>query len=415
MSKIMVLSVGFGDSDANSICTKQLIDGLHKKGNTVDLYCIKKSIKNEDIKTEFGNVFYFYNEYTDINCYFEKRGKDVNKLPKFLKYSIKITRRIKSIFYPKTGNVYGDTIKRRALFSKVKEENAKSRYDLIIAVVQPFGFAILASKIKKLLNNVPDCYLYMLDPYVFNYTMPASKTEKRKKQFEKYTCNYDGMIITRGIYEETQRKQFQINKKHVVVDLPNLVENKAYEIRNNYPDKTEVLFAGWFYKDIRNPELMFRVFEKLFNINENLALTLFSRGCNDIVNDFAKKYSDRVNLCGIVTHQELQNYTRGVNILLNLGNSIVNQLPSKVFEYIAIGKPIINFYFNDDDTSLYYLIKYPLAYNFKLTNYKEEDISDLNRFIVENFDKHISYDEATVGMQEARAENVIAKIIEFIF
>ena len=67
MSKIMVLSVGFGDSDANSICTKQLIDGLHKKGNTVDLYCIKKSIKNEDIKTEFGNVFYFYNEYTDIN------------------------------------------------------------------------------------------------------------------------------------------------------------------------------------------------------------------------------------------------------------------------------------------------------------------------------------------------------------
>lgn len=414
MSRVILLSIGFNDSDANSICTRQIINGLRENGDSVDLYCIKKSIKDIDTETEFGKVFYFYNEYTEINCFFEKSGKEINSLPLLIKYAVKALQRLKSIPYTKFGNIYGDTIKRTPLFSKIIEEDNKKHYDKIIAVVQPFAYAKLAGEIKKKLNNRPSCYLYMLDPYVFNYTMSEKNIENRKKQFEKYTENFDGMIITRGIYEEAKRKSFCINKDCIVVDLPNLVEKQRTEHSKNLPDKTEILFAGWFYKNIRNPRKMIPVLDRILENDDKTVVTMFCRGCAETIENFAERHGNNVNIKGIVPHSELEQYAEGADILLNLGNTIVNQLPSKVFEYIASGKPIINFYFDDKDTSLYYLKKYPLAYNFNLNNYSETDIEGLRKFIREKAGLRISYNEATENFSEAKAENVVKKIVKFI-
>lgn len=56
-------------------------------------------------------------------------------------------------------------------------------------------------------------------------------------------------------------------------------------------------------------------------------------------------------------------------MLLNIGNSTNNQLPSKVLEYIGTGKPIISIYNIEDDTSNLYLKKYP---NSLLINQKDD-------------------------------------------
>ncbi len=414
MSRIMLLTVGFQDSDANSICSKHIINGFVKNGDTVDLYCIKKSINDIDRETAFGNVFYFYNEYTKVSCFFEKRGKNISKMPTIQKYAVKILQHLRSIFYQKFENVYGDTIIKSALMRKVKEENVKEPYDIIIAVSQPFAYAMLAEKIKKKLKGNPKSYLYMLDPYVYNYTMSVKKMKKRQRQFKKYTDNVDGLIITRGVYEEAVRKKFDLHGRYIVVDLPNLVCKENVTGCNNYSDKTEILFGGWFYKDIRNPIKMLPILGQILSKNKDVIFTLYCRGCEDAVNKFVEKYPLNVDIKGIISHDEFEKYAEGANILLNLGNTIINQLPSKVFEYIASGKPIINFYFDERDTSLYYLKKYPLAFNLNLNNYTQSDVEGLAQFISENSSKRVSYNEATRNMPEARADNVISKIVHFV-
>jgi hypothetical protein len=47
--------------------------------------------------------------------------------------------------------------------------------------------------------------------------------------------------------------------------------------------------------------------------------------------------------------------------LVNIGNATVAQIPSKVVEYVAAGKPILNVVTREDDSTAEFLKRYPLA------------------------------------------------------
>ena len=46
---------------------------------------------------------------------------------------------------------------------------------------------------------------------------------------------------------------------------------------------------------------------------------------------------------------------------MNLGNAVDNQLPSKLFDYFAAGKPVLHLCVIENDPALPYLARYPLA------------------------------------------------------
>ena len=54
--------------------------------------------------------------------------------------------------------------------------------------------------------------------------------------------------------------------------------------------------------------------------------------------------------------------------LISIGNKDFPYVPSKIFEYMSTGKPIIHFYHNDDDSCLGYLQRYRNACLIDLRN-----------------------------------------------
>lgn len=408
-AKILLLTVGYNDSDANSICARNVAEELYSRGNVVDMCCIKKSINDVDGQTSFGKLFYVLNEYTKILCRLEQKGVSFSKLPKLIQYAIKIKQKIKSIGYTRTGNQYGDTIIRKDFYAAVQRNQMSGNYDAIVAIAQPFGWAVLANELKERYPGAK-IYLYMLDPYIYNYTLPQSKIEYRKKQFKRFTNNLDGIIFTRGIKEEAEKHNCTIRKRSITVDLPNMIPHKTMQTKN-YLDKIELMFAGRFYPDIRNPQKMFKVLRQI--LDERTIFSMFSRGCDAMANSFTQS-CPHVKQMDFLPHEKYVKYFEGVDILVNLENTIPNQLPSKVFEYIASGKPIINFYEDENSMGLHYFCRYPLAFNFNLNQYQTSDIIRLRNFIVESVGKRLTYDEATALMQEARAENVLGVIVDFV-
>lgn len=408
-AKILLLTVGYNDSDANSICARNVAEELYSRGNVVDMCCIKKSINDVDGQTSFGKLFYVLNEYTKILCRLEQKGVSFSKLPKLIQYAIKIKQKIKSIGYTRTGNQYGDTIIRKDFYAAVQRNQMSGNYDAIVAIAQPFGWAVLANELKERYPGAK-IYLYMLDPYIYNYTLPQNKIEYRKKQFKRFTNNLDGIIFTRGIKEEAEKHNCTIRKRSITVDLPNMIPHKTMQTKN-YLDKIELMFAGRFYPDIRNPQKMFNVLLQI--LDERTIFSMFSRGCDAMANSFTQS-CPHVKQMDFLPHEKYVKYFEGVDILVNLENTIPNQLPSKVFEYIASGKPIINFYEDENSMGLHYFCRYPLAFNFNLNHYKTSDIIRLRGFIAESVGKRLTYDEATALMQEARAENVLKVIADFI-
>lgn len=408
-AKILLLTVGYNDSDANSICARNVAEELYSRGNVVDMCCIKKSINDVDGQTSFGKLFYVLNEYTKILCRLEQKGVSFSKLTKLIQYAIKIKQKIKSIGYTRTGNQYGDTIIRKDFYAAVQRNQMSGNYDAIVAIAQPFGWAVLANELKERYPGAK-IYLYMLDPYIYNYTLPQSKIEYRKKQFKRFTNNLDGIIFTRGIKEEAEKHNCTIRKRSITVDLPNMIPHKTMQTKN-YLDKIELMFAGRFYPDIRNPQKMFNVLLQI--LDERTIFSMFSRGCDAMANSFTQS-CPHVKQMDFLPHEKYVKYFEGVDILVNLENTIPNQLPSKVFEYIASGKPIINFYEDENSMGLHYFCRYPLAFNFNLNQYQTSDIIRLRNFIVESVGKRLTYDEATALMQEARAENVLGVIVDFV-
>ena len=70
---------------------------------------------------------------------------------------------------------------------------------------------------------------------------------------------------------------------------------------------------------------------------------------------------DRLIRPGPVPAARAQALQAGAQVLLNIGNLAENQLPSKIFEYFATGKPVLHLSMTDNDPALPWMERYPLA------------------------------------------------------
>ena len=84
------------------------------------------------------------------------------------------------------------------------------------------------------------------------------------------------------------------------------------------------------------------------------------------------------------------------DVLINIGNSVLNQMPSKIFEYISSGKPIINVFKSPDCPTLKYLTRYPLALNLfegEITEHPAEKAAAIRAFCRETRGKRVPAEE----------------------
>jgi hypothetical protein len=93
----------------------------------------------------------------------------------------------------------------------------------------------------------------------------------------------------------------------------------------------------------------------------------------------------------VVDSLEIKKVYASADFLVNLGNSILEFKPSKTFEYISTGKPIIHFYRNgiiDED-----LMRYPFSLQVDARVEVCINKNKINEFIFQNRDKILNEKE----------------------
>ena len=143
------------------------------------------------------------------------------------------------------------------------------------------------------------------------------------------------------------------------MEFPN-IDNSP--IKSSYSDTLEYncLYAGSIYSVVRNPKYTMQ----LFNFIENPSVKLHFVGTteNQIYEYIDKSaVGERFKFHGRLPLEQTKKEMEKATVLVNIGNIMINQVPSKIFEYISTGKPIINICTNPDCPSIAYLEKYPLA------------------------------------------------------
>jgi glycosyltransferase involved in cell wall biosynthesis len=124
-----------------------------------------------------------------------------------------------------------------------------------------------------------------------------------------------------------------------------------------------LVFIGTLYRALRNPSYLLALFTALLRRRNDLHLHFFGElnDCAPCFDAAGASVGRHVHLHGSVPRAAIAAAMRSADILVNIGNSTSHQLPSKLVEYAAAARPILNLATSSADTGRDFLRGYPAS------------------------------------------------------
>lgn len=156
-------------------------------------------------------------------------------------------------------------------------------------------------------------------------------------------------------YSEVYRKY---HHKMILANFPLLVAPQTDDTINDEALTPSIVYTGTLYRNLRNPEYSFAIMENVLR-NLNMHFYLLGRGdCDDMVHNLVNKLPEKVTYLGMQSHEVAIQYINEADILMSIGNAESPMAPSKIYEYMATGKPIVHFYSWNEDPCIEPLLRY---------------------------------------------------------
>lgn len=413
--KILIfLSSYFPEINANVICAQLYIDVLKRCGYKIDLITCGNGEKDGVLENKNEVCVYRFN-----NWYISKIKKINNMLgevknKKGLKSKLSMLYLLmQKVFLHisdwKNADLVSCNLDINAIVKLV--EQSEEKYCLMLAFNESFSMPWIASKIKSQLNyNIP-FLVCEFDPFTRNMGKSSFLVPKRKYAEKGVLSKADKVMIPPELEIDYERDFPEFKFKTVIQYFPNLIE---LNVPNKVSNTREIVcsYAGSFNKIFRNPQAFLEIVNKI--AMRNLKIHIYGGGCEEIIEQYTPVLDGKLIWHGYKDMDVVFEAQCESDILINLGNSMNNMLPSKLLEIMAMGKPIIHFYRTDTDTCKKYLEQYPCAlFIDERNNYLDSAIT-IEKFILENKGKRFSYSEVTKNLQEMRSDNVCAKFLSEI-
>lgn len=267
-------------------------------------------------------------------------------------------------------------------------------YDAIVAMSMPYLNLEVAATVG---DKVPVIF-YPLEP-IATY----NKTCQNFEQLLDYEIAIENaaskIILTSLIHEDFLKERTRLNEHKVIeAEFPCVIKrtdgsNQRIPERKS---KTELAFVGKFYAETRTPDYLCKIVDGLsasdYRMNVVGGLT---RGQFD--DDIIKKYFTNqhpiIHCVGFVHPTKADAYMSNADILVHVGNTQTNIMPSKILDYISTGKPILNICKTRECPTLPLMEKYPLCLNlFEDDGIDAKTIARVDAFCRENTGKQIPFD-----------------------
>jgi hypothetical protein len=262
-------------------------------------------------------------------------------------------------------------------------------YDVFIPVCAYYETYAAVKKYVRKSGVKGRIVVYQIDPLTGNGSYRKESYDARLKM-ETDMAKTAASIVTTDIVKE-EKKCLKIDTKAVFpLEFPVVTDRTGGALRIADGDaEIKCVFAGYIHKKIRDPEYTFNLFSKL--VLPRIRLYILGSGEEDLVGRYNTAYPERFIQVGMVPLQQSLDYIRDADILVNIGNNAINFVPSKIFDYISTGKPIINFYKNGNCPTLKYCNRYENALLIYEGDDVEHQIGRVEAFILKKLGREISY------------------------
>ncbi len=381
-----------------------LIDELILRGNNVT---VLSGTNPENIDKNYKILYFGNTQFSSKISNVRKNSQDSsNNFLKKVSYSTmkKVYRLVfKTLSWPDYAMFWAFTIFK-------KRKHIENNYDVIISVSLPFTSHLCAYIINKRFQA--DWYMDIGDPFTLKIKSPENNkyiyTYLNKFFEKKFYKNASKIIFTHKEVANQHQKKFEIDSSKIFIGHPiSSINQKYIENSNNFNYKSSPIKIGYFgafTNSVREPNNYLNKIEEILEdhvehewyINEE-SKKYFS----SIKNNATHKFFDIVP-----RKQALEIMVNEIHVLLSIGNFNKFQMPSKVIEYISLGKPVLH-YAEIHDDPLYSFDD--LFENLKIINNKTSK-NELNMYL-----KNIKEKKFNLNLENFNNNFSASKLLDDLF
>ncbi|HHX8648583.1 glycosyltransferase [Vibrio antiquarius] len=391
---VVIVGAYLPSPSAVGLCAEKVVNELkHDYDVTVISVRNSKSYK----ESEYFNGYNVKRVTTD---YYDKLFNYKNSLgfldSKYYETYLR-TSRLAKIFLSKH-TVDEDVLE--SYYRKLVEIKEEKKIDVIIPLCFPFESVLSAIKYKNLVDKDTIVIPYIFDNFSNSASLHRIKLNKKIKQawnvaLEKNMLQESSKVIAMHPLKEhfdCVSNNMPMSQKVIYTEHPLLEQPSASDISLDKMDKALLLaYSGGLFKVVREPSYMLNMLDALSDtINIKCDIYAFGNACDEV-----SKYcenSPNVQFLGKVDRKELLSVYPNIDVLINLGEVEGKQISSKIFEYMAMGKPIINISFVEGCIVSKILTNYPLAISICTKNSFEYNVDRVKKFLDEKGKERVSFE-----------------------
>lgn len=267
---------------------------------------------------------------------------------------------------------------------------ADRKYDRLVSVSHPFTGHLVGLALKRRhpelpwLTDVGDPFCLMKDPAPNN----AALYRRLSRRFDRAVLREANVVsVTTAGTRDAYARLFpeSADKIHIIPPLLSLPAGETANTVTLSNEPLRLVYVGTLYRRLRSPVPLLSLFERLVVVLPDVSLELhFFGNVNDsaeLFRPYEHRLGSRLVVHGVVSRERAQQAMQAAHMLVNLGNRSATQLPSKVIEYVAMGKPILNLVTIREDSSVGILASYPAALTLYVDEAGPPEIDKVARFV----------------------------------
>ena len=256
-----------------------------------------------------------------------------------------------------------------------------NKFDYLISTNNPYFANKVSQRIKRQ-TSLPLIHIW-LDP--FNLRVIKGILGKYALRVERSFFEHSDYIFTLPEALSNDGIALEYSNKIISFELPFVFDRKTE--CSNY----DILFAGSF-SSVRNPHPALSFIVKCLPFLDEKYVFYFYCNISESLKQYETESGGRVHICNYLSNKELDKRLSSCYMLVNIGNSNSNQMPSKIVDYISFRKPIISFQETEIDPCSRYLDLYPDVFVVNTIHNTDSYLSEFVNFIQKEHTL-ISYNE----------------------
>ncbi len=248
----------------------------------------------------------------------------------------------------------------------------QTRYDAMISVSHPFTPHLVGLALKlqlpalRWLVDIGDPFSLLEEIPLNNVTL-YRRLNRRAEAAVLHRADSIAVTVERCRRDVVAAFPASAGKVAVIPPLLSLPPAAAPASALFAEGETHLVFIGTLYRALRDPSDLLALFRELHRQRGDLHLHFFG-ALNDCAPCFDRLEEDlatKIHCHGVVSRAMTASAMRDADVLINIGNVTAHQLPSKLVEYAAAARPILNLASTAEDTASGFLAGHPAALTLK--------------------------------------------------